>query len=302
MQLKETEKGCRYRRRRRKRTRRNLSSNQPANRQFADKRQLPPCYSVGQVYGRYRRTNCKTAFETQGALGCRIYRVVCSRRKPRIFQGVHTGKTVCFLSGLRQVFSRQVRRRKRAVGYRAYGRNKPPLALEPYPHYQRKVVCKRFVRRKTRRTPNGFLERSRRKIRTLQGEPNSQAEHLDTAEYKAKKIVEAAEQKRAEAEEYSEALQQAEQGEFAHSKSGLRKQIVAVTAENADLKKRLDKVMQETLDIDKENKEFKAYKVRAAKALELLAKLERENPSAYNALFESKQKPPTSSSKNWWSK
>lgn len=82
----------------------------------------------------------------------------------------------------------------------------------------------------------------------------------------------------------------------------MRKQIVAVTADNADLKKRLDKVMQETLDIDKENKELKAYKVRAAKALELLAKLERENPSAYNALFESKQKPPVPSSKNWWSK
>ena len=116
------------------------------------------------------------------------------------------------------------------------------------------------------------------------GEPNSQAEHLDTAEYKAKKIVEAAEQKRAEAEEYSEALQQ------------------AVTADNADLKKRLDKVMQETLDIDKENKELKAYKVRAAKALELLAKLECENPSAYNALFDTKKKPPVSSSKNWWAK
>ena len=99
---------------------------------------------------------------------------------------------------------------------------------------------------------------------------------MDTAEYKAKKIVEAAEQKRAEAEEYSEALQQAEQSEIAHSKNGMRKQIVAVTADNADLIKRLDKVMQETLDIDKENKELKAYKVRAAKALALLARLERE--------------------------
>ena len=114
--------------------------------------------------------------------------------------------------------------------------------------------------------------------------------------------MEAAEQKRAEAEEYSEALRQAEQGEVAHSKSGMRKQIVAVIADNADLKKRLSKSMQETLDIDKENKELKAYKVRAAKALALLARLERENPSAYNALFESKQKPPVSSSKNWWSK
>ena len=134
------------------------------------------------------------------------------------------------------------------------------------------------------------------------GNPNSQAEHLDTASYKAKKILEAAEQKRVEAEEYLEALQQAEQGEFAHSKSGMRQQIVAVTADNADLKKRLSKSLQETLDVDKENKELKAYKVRAAKALELLAKLERENPSAYNALFESKQTPPVPSTKNWWSK
>lgn len=133
------------------------------------------------------------------------------------------------------------------------------------------------------------------------GNPNSQAEHLDTAEYKAKKIVEAAEQKRAETEEYSEALQQAEQGEIAHSKNGMRKQIVAVTAENIDLKKRLEKSMQETLDMDKENKELKAYKIRAAKALDLLAKLERENPSAYNALFETKQ-PPTPTKRNWWSK
>ena len=133
------------------------------------------------------------------------------------------------------------------------------------------------------------------------GNPNSQAEHLDTAEYKAKKILEAAEQKRAETEEYSEALQQAEQGEIAHSKNGMRKQIVAVTAENADLKKRLEKSMQETLDMDKENKELKAYKIRAAKALDLLAKLERENPSAYNALFETKQ-PPTPTKRNWWSK
>lgn len=134
------------------------------------------------------------------------------------------------------------------------------------------------------------------------GKPNSQAEHLDTAEYKAKKILGAAEQKRAEAEEYLEALQQAEQGEIAYGKSEMRKQIVAVTAGNADLKKRLSKSMQETLDIDKENKELKAYKVRAAKALELLAKLEKENPAAYNALFDRKPKPPASSSKNWWSK
>ncbi len=134
------------------------------------------------------------------------------------------------------------------------------------------------------------------------GKPNSQTEHRSTAEYKAMKILEAAEQRRTEVEEYSEALQQAEQGEIAHSESGMRKQIVAVTAKNVNLKRRLTKSMQETLDVDKENKQLKEYKIRAAKALSLLAKLERENPEAYNALFETKQKAPASSSKNWWAK
>ena len=92
------------------------------------------------------------------------------------------------------------------------------------------------------------------------GKPNSQAEHLDTAEYKAKKIVEAAEQIRAEAEGFSEALQQAEQGEIAHSKSGMRQQIVAVTADNADLKKRLSKSMQKRLMLTRKTKNSKHIK------------------------------------------
>ena len=178
----------------------------------------------------------------------------------------------------------------------------PHMHLNLIPITHGKLCAKDLLDGKLAALQTEFWKKVGEKYGLDRGEPNSQAEHLDTAEYKAKKIVEAAEQKRAEAEEYSEALQQAEQGEIAHSKNGMRKQIVAVTADNADLKKRLDKVMQETLDIDKENKELKAYKVRAAKALELLAKLERENPSAYNALFDTKKKPPVSSSKNWWSK
>ena len=178
----------------------------------------------------------------------------------------------------------------------------PHLHLNLIPITHGKLCAKDLFDGKLAALQTEFWKEGGEKYGLDRGEPNSQAEHLDTAEYKAKKIVEAAEQKRAEAEEYSEALRQAEQGEVAHSKSGMRKQIVAVIADNADLKKRLSKSMQETLDIDKENKELKAYKVRAAKALALLARLERENPSAYNALFESKQKPPVSSSKNWWSK
>ncbi len=178
----------------------------------------------------------------------------------------------------------------------------PHLHLNLIPIVNGKLCAKDLFDRQLAILQTEFWKEVGEKYGLDRGKPNSQAEHRSTAEYKAMKILEAAEQKRAEAEEYSEALQQAEQGEIAHSKSGMRQQIVAVTAENADLKKRLSKSMQETLDMDKENRELKEYKVRAAKALSLLAKLERENPSAYNALFETKQEPPVKSSKNWWSK
>lgn len=72
------------------------------------------------------------------------------------------------------------------------------------------------------------------------GKSDNRIEHLSTAEYKAKKILEEAESKKAETEDYAEALTQAENGEFAWSKGGLKKQIVALTSENVDLKKRLD--------------------------------------------------------------
>lgn len=176
----------------------------------------------------------------------------------------------------------------------------PHLHLNLIPIVNGKLCAKDLFDRQLAILQTEFWKEVGEKYGLDRGKPNSQAEHRSTAEYKAMKIIEAAEQERANAAEYSEALRQAEQGEIAHSKSGMRKQVVAVTAENADLKKRLSKSMQETLDKDKENRELKEYKVRAAKALSLLAKLERENPSAYNALFETKK--PTSTKSNGWTK
>ena len=134
------------------------------------------------------------------------------------------------------------------------------------------------------------------------GKSGSNVEHLSTAEYKAKKILEEAESKKAETEDYAEALTQAEQGEFAWSKGGLKKQIVALAAENTDLKKRLDRSMGEVLELDKENKELKEHKVKASIALTVLDRLKQEHPEIYREVILQKKKPSASENKNWWTK
>lgn len=134
------------------------------------------------------------------------------------------------------------------------------------------------------------------------GKSGNGVEHLSTAEYKAKKILEEAESKKAETEDYAEALTQAEQGEFAWSKGGLKKQIVALTAENAELKKRLDTSMGEVLELDKENKELKEHKVKTSIALTVLDRLKQEHPDIYREVISQKKKPTTSEKKNWWTK
>ena len=123
-----------------------------------------------------------------------------------------------------------------------------------------------------------------------------------TAEYKAKKILEEVESKKAEIEDYAEALTQAENGEFAWSKGGLKKQIVALTAENVDLKKRLDTSMGEVLEFDNENKQLKEHKVKTSIVLTMLERLQQEHPEIYREVISQKKKPTTSEKKNWWTK
>lgn len=73
------------------------------------------------------------------------------------------------------------------------------------------------------------------------GKPNSQAVHLDTAEYKAKKIVEAAEQrgteideqterKQAELTELTQAVEKATDKPIPKKKKDVEKEIIALRA------------------------------------------------------------------------
>ena len=75
----------------------------------------------------------------------------------------------------------------------------------------------------------------------LRGKEGSTAKHLDTAEYKAKKIIESAESYAENVKRQNAAYEKALQGDFAKSKSGLKEQLAATTAKNENLMKRLDK-------------------------------------------------------------
>lgn len=139
-----------------------------------------------------------------------------------------------------------------------------------------------------------FWQSVGKKYGLLRGKEGSTAKHLDTAEYKAKKIIESAESYAENVKRQNAAYEKALPGDFAKSKSGLKEQLAATTAKNEDLMKRLDKSMSETLEYGKENDRLRQQNERYQKAVQLLAKLERENP----AEFERLTAPPSSSMSN----
>ena len=129
-----------------------------------------------------------------------------------------------------------------------------------------------------------FWQSVGKKYGLLRGKEGSTAKHLDTAEYKAKKIIESAESYAENVKRQNAAYEKALQGDFAKSKSGLKEQLAATTAKNEDLMKRLDKSMSETLEYGKENDRLRQQNERYQKAVQLLAKLERENPAEFERL------------------
>ena len=108
-----------------------------------------------------------------------------------------------------------------------------------------------FDKTKLRQLQTDFYETVGKKYGLERGIEGSQAKHLSTAEYKAKKIIEQAEVLRQEKQVYADALTQAKNGEIPRRRGKLQEQVIALTAENKDLTKRLDKAMGETLEYAK---------------------------------------------------
>ena len=123
------------------------------------------------------------------------------------------------------------------------------------------------------------------------GKEGSQTKHLSTAEFKANKIIEEAEEMRQETLSHKQALDEAKDGKIARGKKELKGQVVAVTAENKELTKRLDVAMGETLQMAKENKVLQERNDRLSKYLLVISRLQKEHPELYEELKKPKEKP-----------
>ena len=98
-----------------------------------------------------------------------------------------------------------------------------------------------FDKSKLRELQTDFFEAIGKKYGLERGKEGSQAKHLSTAEFKAKKIIEQAEAIRQENQVYADALAEAKSGDISRKRGRLQEQVVALTAENKDLTKRLDR-------------------------------------------------------------
>ena len=159
-----------------------------------------------------------------------------------------------------------------------------------------------YDRKKLSDLQTEFYKKVGKKWGLERGKFKSGAKHVTAAEYKAQKIVEEAEQQseriNAENKPYQEALEQAKKGNYAWTPGGLKKQAIAATAEtiktkkeNEDLTRRLDASMNEALRYAKKADSVEENADKGKRAMELLAKLQRENPEAYRQLIQPSPKP-----------
>ncbi len=179
----------------------------------------------------------------------------------------------------------------------------PHLHLNLVPITNGKLCSKDlYDRKKLSELQTAFYEKVGKKWGLERGKFKSGAKHINAAEYKAQKIVEEAKQQaetiEAENKPYQEALEQAKKGNYAWTPGGLKKQAIAATAEtiitkkeNEELTKRLDKSMGETLRYAKRADTAEESATKGKRAIELLAKLKRENPEAYEQLIHPTPKP-----------
>lgn len=184
----------------------------------------------------------------------------------------------------------------------------PHMHLNLIPVFERRLCAKKlFDRVELRELQSEFHEKVGKKWGLKRGKIGSTAKHLETTEFKAKKIIEGAEQQdeetkkqarqqteqiKAENKPYHEALEQAKKGNYAWTPSGLKKQAIAATAEtiktkkeNEDLTRRLDASMSETLHYARKADAAEQREAKGNRAIELLAKLQRENPEAFEKLI-----------------
>ena len=135
-----------------------------------------------------------------------------------------------------------------------------------------------------------FYESVGKRWSLQRGKEGSQKKHLSTAEYKAKKIIEQAETIREENQVYVDALTEAKSGNIPRKRGKLQEQVIALTADNADLSKRLTKSMDEALLYAKKSEALQKEKDNNSHYTNVGKELARTNPTEYRRIVHGKPK------------
>ena len=147
-----------------------------------------------------------------------------------------------------------------------------------------------FDKQKLQQLQTNFYNAVGKKYGLERGKEGSQAKHLSTAEFKAKKIIEQAEAIRQENQVYADALAEAKSGDISRKRGRLQEQVVALTAENKDLTKRLDRSMGETLKYAKKAEALQQEKDSDSHYARVGKTLARTNPTEYRRISQGKPK------------
>ncbi len=147
-----------------------------------------------------------------------------------------------------------------------------------------------FEKSQLQKLHTDFYEEVGRKYGLQRGKEGSQKKHLSTAEFKAKKIIEQAEAIREENQVYADALKEAKGGDIPRKRGKLQEQVIALTAENNDLSKRLTKSMGETLEYARKVETLQKEKENNSHYTNVGKELARTNPTEYRRIVHGKPK------------
>ena len=147
-----------------------------------------------------------------------------------------------------------------------------------------------FDKPQLRQLQTDFYEAVGKRWGLQRGKEGSQKKHLSTAEFKAKKIIEQAEAIREESQVYADALTAAKSGNIPRKRGKLQEQVIALTADNADLSKRLTKSMDETLEYARKAETLQKEKENNSHYTNVGKELARTNPTEYRRIVHGKPK------------
>mgnify|MGYP000914830445 CR=1 FL=1 len=164
------------------------------------------------------------------------------------------------------------------------------LNLMPVTKDDRLCSKKLFDKPQLQQLQTDFYESVGKRWGLQRGKEGSQQKHLSTAEYKAKKIIEQAEAIREENQVYADALTEAKSGNIPRKRGKLQEQVIALTANNADLSKRLTKSMDEALLYAKKSETLQREKDSDSHYARVGKTLARTNPTEYKRISQGKPK------------